>query len=159
MALRRVLLLSLCSAASSLAQAPESRPWAVQAAHYAKWPGLAATGTMFALGVIASRDAARLGDQYRAIRDERVGRVAPCGEGLPCPGPNLAPEQAAQIEWEAAQGRARNWILAGEAALIGTGVMFLIDLIHRDDGPPNVPFTPFTVYAAPGRVGLSLRRP
>ena len=102
----------------------EARPWPVDVAHYGKWPGLAATGTMLTLGFLASRDAARLQDSIAA---------------------------------DAANQRARNWILGGEIGLVATGAMFLLDLIHRDDGPPNIPFTPFRVYATRGKLGLSLR--
>lgn len=99
-----------------------SRPWPVDLAHYAKWPGLAATGTMLTLGFLASRNAARLQDSVAA---------------------------------DAANRRARNWILGGEIGLVATGAMFLLDLIHRDDGPQNIPFIPLRVFASPGRIGLS----
>jgi hypothetical protein len=62
-------------------------------------------------------------------------------------------------EHDAARARARSWILGGEIALVSTAAMFLVDLVHGDDSPPNVPFTPFTVYAAGGRFGFSVRRP
>jgi len=58
---------------------------------------------------------------------------------------------------DAANRRARGWILGGEITLVATGAMFLLDLIHQDDEPRNIPFTPFQVYASRGRVGLSLR--
>lgn len=102
---------------------PGRRPWPVDVAHYAKWPGLAATGTMLTLGFLASRDAARLQDS---------------------------------IAVDAASRRARNWILGGEITLVATGAMFLVDLIHRDGGPQNIPFTPFRVLASRGRIGLSI---
>lgn len=127
------LAMSLLSS-GAVAQEPPSRPWPVAVAHYAKWPGLVATGTMLTLGFLAQRDAVKW-------RDSLAG-------SNPAAGPMH----------ESAKTRARGWILGGEIALVSTGAMFLIDLIHRDQGPPNIPFTPFTVYTSPGRLGLSLRR-
>lgn len=125
MAMRSIgIVLLLAAARPAFAQA--GRPWPVNVAHHAKWPALAATGTMLTLGLLASRDAARLPDSLGA---------------------------------EAASRRARNWVLGGEIALLATGTMFLLDLIHRDGGPQNIPFTPFRVYASPGRLGLSARLP
>ena len=40
--------------------------------------------------------------------------------------------------------------------LLSSGAMFLVDLIYRDDAPKNIPFTPFTVFAQPGKLGFSI---
>jgi hypothetical protein len=50
--------------------------------------------------------------------------------------------------------RARRLILAGELTLIATGAFFVLDLIHGDNGPANIPFTGLTVLAGPRMLGI-----
>ena len=64
--LSMALALSVGLSVAATAQQSAGRPWPVDVAHYAKWPGLAATGTMFALGFLASRDAAGWRDSLTA---------------------------------------------------------------------------------------------
>ncbi len=148
-----LLLAWLChSALPAVAQQPpaDTRPWPVDVAHLAKWPALAATGLLLARGLGESRAADRWRDSLAAA----------CAGLDPCPrdraGRYLLPaaEGASQAALDA-DGRARTWIRAGEFALVASGAMFLLDLVHRHGGPQNIPFTPFTVYAAPPRIGVT----
>lgn len=145
---------------ASAQEAPRVRPWPVQAARVVKWPSLVATTALLAFGVRASNDAQEIGDyatemflgycKYNCARDASG---------------NLDPQQmlAQNREYQGATAHATRLIVAGEVSLLATGALFLIDLIHRDEGPRNIPFTPFTIYATPRRLGLSLdfrsRRP
>lgn len=56
--------------------------------------------------------------------------------------------------------RAQRRILGGQAALVATGVLLIVDLSVRRDGTNNVPFDPDRAYVAPatgGGVLLGLR--
>ena len=148
------LLLALSAHTAAAQTAPAGRAWPVELAHVAKWPALAATVGMLARGFLLSRDADRWHDSL----------VAACAVVDPCPrstsGRYLLPRaQSAYESYLDANGRARGWIVSGELTLVATGAMFLVDLINRSDGPRNIPFTPFSVYATPQRLGLSLDFP
>ena len=146
-----VALLVVLPAQSAGAQAaPASRPWPVQASHYAKWPALTATAAMLARGYLLSRESDRWQDSLNAACS-----TDPCDRS-PSGGYLLPRAQAAYQSSLDANGRAQDWLLGGEVTLIATGTMFLVDLLHHDSGPHNIPFTPFTVYAAPRRIGLTL---
>ncbi|MSR07557.1 MAG: hypothetical protein EXR93_10910 [Gemmatimonadetes bacterium] len=152
MKLTAALLLTAVSSPLIAQTRPAARPWPVQTAHVVKWPLLGATAAMLARGSLLSRDADRWHDSIGAA----CATVDPCPRSVT--GRYLfPPAQAAYESYLSANSGARNWIIGGELALVATGAMFLVDLIHRDDGPRNIPFTPFSVYATPRRVGFTVR--
>lgn len=49
--------------------------------------------------------------------------------------------------------RAQRRILGGQAALVATGLLLIVDLSVRRDGTNNVPFDPDQAYVAPAKGG------
>jgi hypothetical protein len=52
--------------------------------------------------------------------------------------------------------RANRRLLGAQASLLATAALFILDLRGRDDGPDNIPFSPFKVTLAPTRDGAAL---
>ena len=73
-------------------------------------------------------------------------------------GPYRVPETEARYQTARHLDRqAQLWLIGGQASLILTGGMFLLDLIYRDDDPPNIPYSPFMVFVAGRKLGLAIR--
>jgi hypothetical protein len=57
--------------------------------------------------------------------------------------------------------RANRRLLGAQGSLLVTAALFILDLRGRNDGPDNIPFSPFRVTAEPTRngaaVGVQLR--
>jgi hypothetical protein len=138
-------LLGLAAAAAPLAAQDrplEGRPWIVTVARYGKWPALAGSAALLARAALDRRDAERRREELAA----HCGPLPDCRDPLA-----LALAEAA----DARDARAHRLIVAGELTLVAAGALFVIDLVHDGDGPPNIPFTPFTVLA--DRRGLLVR--
>jgi hypothetical protein len=52
--------------------------------------------------------------------------------------------------------RANRRLLGAQASLLVTAALFILDLRGRDDGPDNIPFSPFKVTGKLGRDGAAL---
>src|SRR5687767_12306317 len=140
--------------ASSVAQTATvpARPWFVTASHYGKWLALAGAGAMLAQGALRHRDADR---EFQLVVDRCRATPGICDKGPTGEYQNAEMETLYQRTVKL-DHRARGWLLAGEGLLLSSGAMFLVDLIYRDDAPKNIPFTPFTVFAQPGKLGFSI---
>jgi hypothetical protein len=132
--------------------APPSRPWFASASHYGKWVTLAAGGGMLAEGAFRHRDADRA---YQTVVDRCQATPPVCNKAASGEYQNAEMEGLYQ-QSVSLDRRARTWLVGGEVSLLAAGTMFLVDLIYRDNGPRNIPFTPFTVYTQTDRIGLSL---
>jgi hypothetical protein len=130
----------------------QARPWFVTASHYGKWLALAGSGGLLAQGALRHRDADR---EFQLVVDRCRATPAICEKG-PAGQYQNAEMEALYQRTVQLDHRARTWLIAGEGLLLGTGAMFLIDLIYRDDAPRNIPFTPFTVFAQPDKLGFSI---
>jgi hypothetical protein len=149
-----VASLSLCAAAS--AQQPGSanaRPWYVTVSHWGKWPLLAGAIGFAAAAIAQKSDADAVYNQLQSMcraasADCIVGPdgkyVNPDAEGLF--------QETLRLD-----GKARRWMLGGEASLALSGGMFLIDLVAGHGEPRNIPFTPFEVYTGRDRLGVQWR--
>lgn len=147
-----LLLAPLPSMAVAQTATTVARPWFAKASHYGKWVALAAAGGMLAQGALRHRDADR---EFEVVVDRCRATPALCSKA-PTGEYQSAEMEALYQRTVRLDHRARGWLLAGEGLLLGAGAMFLVDLIYRDDAPRNIPFTPFTVFAQPGKLGFSI---
>jgi hypothetical protein len=148
MAMTLALLLALQGPSTP----PPSRPWFASASHYGKWVTLAAAAGLLTQGAFRHRDADRA---YQAVVDRCAATSALCNKA---PGGQYQDTDMEGLYQRSVSldHRARSWLVAGEVTLLAAGTMFLVDLIYRDNGPRNIPYTPFTVYSRADRIGLSL---
>lgn len=147
-------------AAPLAAQEPapdRGRPWLVQVSHWGRWVGL--VGAVGMIGVAAAeQESAR--DAFDAFETYCLDDPARCQ--LPPGGANEGPyadPRAEELfqEYAAHERLARGYLLGGQLTLVAAGGMFLIDLLHDDDQPENIPFTPFELYSTRNKLGLSFR--
>lgn len=132
--------------------ASQAQPWVVGFSHYAKWGMLAGAAAFTALSLKAHDDA---DGYFRALKQfcthaDQECQVSPDG---------VYRSGDAEILWQAtarADREARWWLIAGEASLVVSGGMFLLDLVSGNSRPKNIPFTPFQVYSKPDRLGLQI---
>ncbi|MBI4419903.1 MAG: hypothetical protein HY560_03690 [Gemmatimonadetes bacterium] len=153
MPLAAILALSTAPVpAAGQSPAPRTgRPWFASVSHYGRWLGLAGSAGLFTTSGLRYRDA----DHRRDEIAELCGTTS-CGETSD--GRYLDQQaESLRLESERLERQAKLWLLGGEVTLLATGTMFLLDLIYGDKGPPNIPYSPFSVYAAPGVIGLQLR--
>jgi hypothetical protein len=148
--------LPVCSSASaqeSGSRDQQARPWYVTVSHWGKWPMLAGAIGFAAASLAQKSDADQVYDQLQAMcRDASVNCI------LGANGKYVKPEAEALFqETLRLDGKARRWMLGGEAALALSGGMFLIDLVAGHGEPRNIPFTPFEVYTGRDRLGLQWR--
>ena len=125
------------------AQAPSPPQPGSPVVRIAKWTLLAAAVGLGAYALQRSTDAADAYDALRALCLDAPGR---CAHG----GGEYADVEAEALYDRAlaADRQAKIGIYTGEAALIGSVAMFIIDL-RAGDGPPTIPF--------PGRSGGGAR--
>jgi hypothetical protein len=60
-------------------------------------------------------------------------------------------------EYAALERHARGFLLGGQASLLASGTMFLIDLLHDSGDFDNIPYTPLELYTSPRQLGLAVR--
>ena len=138
-----LLLLARLGAAQTTAPAPERE--ASPLVRYGKWGAAAMFVAFTAAGAIAhdhaNADWNRLSDY---CRQEGACTIGPDGR--------YTNPRAESMYWDVVhQDRAaRAWLIGGQAALAGAVTLFIIEL-RRHHGPPNIPYSGFTV--APGRWG------
>lgn len=125
--------------------APSNSPSA--GVRYGKWAALGVAAGFTVLGVAAhDRAEARYGDLLDYCREQRS-----CSIGLD--------SRYGSAAAEALYGRvlrsdraARLWLIGGQTALVGSAVLFVIEL-KRKKGPDNIPYSP---YIAAGRFGTNV---
>ncbi|MBI1723884.1 MAG: hypothetical protein HYR48_08260 [Gemmatimonadetes bacterium] len=112
---------------------------------YGKWAAAAAAVGFTALG-IRTHHAANA--DFRALADYCRSRGA-CAIG---PDGRYADPVAEERYRAVVRGdrAARAWLVSGQAALVGSAVLFVLEL-KRDRGPPNIPYSGFVVE--PGAFG------
>jgi hypothetical protein len=135
------------------ASVPDTRPWYVTAAHWGRWPTLAAA-IGFTAGAIAKKgDADEVYDGLQAYCVEDSSRCL-----LNAQGQYANPEAEARYqETLRLDAQARRWMLGGQGFLFLSGAFFLIDLATGSSKPENIPLTPLEAFATPGAMGLRWR--
>jgi hypothetical protein len=126
------------------------RTWIVGFSHYAKWGMLAGAAGFTTLSLRAHNDADTYftGLKTFCSHANQQCQIGPDGAYL---------SSDAETLWQAtarSDQEARWWLVAGEASLVVSGGMFLLDLVSGDSHPKNIPYTPFQVYTQPSKVGL-----
>ncbi len=151
-----VFLTPPTAAAQEAVPAVRSRPWLVTAAHYGRWGALASAAGLIAFSVVRRGDAQEALDRLETFCLADVTRCALVsgsgGEERYIDG--LAEDLFRQHVRRDRQ--AQGLLIGGQAALLVTGGLFLIDLLWDDERPANIPYTPFDVHAGVGWVGLAI---
>lgn len=135
------------------ARAPDTRPWYVGTARWAKWPTLAGAVGLTAAAFLRKQDANQIYDGLQAfcVADTQNCIQNPDGTYV-----NPAAEALYQ-ETRRLDRQARNWMLGGQGFLFVSAGLWLIDLVANTRRPENIPYSPFEPVAAPGRLGLRWR--
>lgn len=120
----------------SLAGAREHSPPLIR---YGKWAALALATGFTGAGAVAHE---RADDHFQDL-------LAYCRTGASCAlgadGRYADPTAEATFQRSVRDDRiARRWLLGGQAALLGSAVLFMMEL-SRKGGPPNIPFSPYLV--------------
>jgi hypothetical protein len=122
---------------------------------YGKWGSLALAAGFTALGIRTHNNA---DDAFRNLaaycRLQTFCAVGPDGRYTDPEAERRYGEVVSGDRW------ARAWLVSGQAALLGSVVLFVMEL-KRDRGPRNVPYSPLIMTSEPGgaRVGLRLPLP
>lgn len=137
-----------CSAQPAQAQMPVQSAQAPALVRYGKWAALGAAVASTALGIHSHNSA---NTAFNDLRDY-CGATGSCALGTDG---RYADAGAEALYREVSRGdrRARTWLIAGQAALIGSVALFVIDLSGRGR-PGNEPFSGLVV--APGVGGATL---
>jgi hypothetical protein len=153
-----VLLALVLAAAPVAAQSGEGvRPWYASMAHWGRWVGLAGAGTLIGLAA-ANHEAAQ--SDFAELEALCRGTPDRCSIVQGPDGTPVYTDQVAERLYQAyAQGEsaARAYLLGGQLSLIATVGMFVIDFLHPDGRPHDIPYTPLEVYTRPDRLGLAIR--
>lgn len=146
-------LVSSASAQQPSDLQPGHRSWVVSFAQWAKWGTLASAVGLTAVAIFRNDDA---NDIFRGLN--RLCAAAPDACLLGDDGRYIdAGAEALYEETVRLDGQARSWMVAGQVALAASGILFLIDLVTDDDGPPNIPFAPLEVFTTGYHTGLRFR--
>lgn len=134
---------------------PEDRAsWTRGVVHYGKWLTAGAAVGLTVLGAKEHRRSAREWDQ---LLDFCRADNANCATGQDGRYFNAVAELHYQLALYYDR-RANRRLLGGQASLLATAVLFLIDRRHGKNGPDNIPFAPLQVSASPtgdgARVGV-----
>jgi hypothetical protein len=125
-------------------------------AHYGRWPALAGAAGLITLAALRRDEAGDVGARLAALCAANPARCSLEGSGDG--GTHYAdPEaQALAVRHDRLEQRL---LVGGQAALIVSGAMFLLDLVWDDGQPDNIPYTPLRVLTSPRRIALSLPLP
>lgn len=132
---------------------PDTRPWYVSTARWAKWPTLAAAVGLTVAAIARKSDANQTYDVLQAVCRADSGNCLLGPDGTYA----LAETEALYQETLKLDRQARNWMIGGQGFLFVSGGLFLIDLVAGTSRPGNIPFAPLEPYAAPGVVGMRWR--
>ena len=140
------LALLLCARAAT-AQTPEPAERGTSPlVHYGKWGAAALFVAFTAAGAVAHN---------RANADWDLLAAYCRGQGSCAIGPDrrYTNPVAESMYWDVVHldRAARAWLIGGQVALAGAVTLFIVEL-RRQHGPPNIPYSGFTVE--PGRFGL-----
>jgi hypothetical protein len=157
---RLSLLLALVAVDSARAQTPTAAPGEPSrrgVAHVAKW--ITAAGAV-GLTVLAAREHNRANEYWDQLLALCYADVANCTLGVDGRYESAEAEglYGASVRYD---DRARVRLIAGQAALLVTVVLFLIDRHGGVDRPDDIPFDPLRVLPdrATGGVRVELRIP
>ncbi len=138
------------------APTPGGASWRRATVHYGKWATAAAAVAFTAMGAAEHRRSDRHWDRLLALCRANSADCVVGSDGR-------YPNAEAESRYQAAVGfdrRARTRLFAGQAALLVTVGLFILDRRRGDDGPENIPFAPLEVGSEPGtgrvRVGVRL---
>lgn len=157
MRVRRLLLTALstlaCAAPAALAQTPPRTTPTPPAVKYGKW---FAAGLAVGLTTLGIRSHNAADADYRDLIDY-------CRQNGPCliGGDGRYASSVAEARYQrvvSGDRRARTWLIGGQAALVGSAVLFVLEL-KRDRGPRNIPFSPLIIEAGPLGMRLGFRIP
>ena len=115
--------------------------WTRTVAHWGKWATAAAAVVFTGM---AAHEQERSNDHWDRLLDICRADNASCVVG---PDGRYVDAQA-EYEYQYAvlyDGRARTRLIAGQAALLVTVGLFLLDRRPGSDGPDNIPLSPFTI--------------
>lgn len=128
--------------------------WARGLAHWGKWATAAAAVTFAGLAV---REQERSSEHWDRLLDICRADNASCVVGVDGRYVNAQAESEYQYALRY-DGRARTRLIAGQAALLVTVGLFLLDRRPGPNGPDNIPLSPFTlsgdVMTGEARVGV-----
>jgi len=127
--------------------------WLVSFAGYGKWAALAGSVGLTTVAILRNRDADEIFDGLITLCSNAPLECVR-GDGGTYQGPDA--ERLYQ-ETLRLDRQARGWMIGGQVALAAAGVMFLIDLVSKDQGPKNIPFTPLEVFSGSRTVGVRYR--
>lgn len=146
---------ALVLASPLAAQAPRPpgpAPRAAPTIRYGKWTLAALAVGLTGLG-IRSHSAAEADFRELAAWCRQGGRCAGGPDGR-----YLDPSAETRYQRVINDDRAaRAWLIGGQVALIGSAILFVMDLRH-DRGPQNIPYVPLRVWRGPEatHIGVSL---
>ena len=131
------------------AQPPSGRSFIQRVAGPGKWVAGAAS---IALIVFAVKEHNRSNESWDALITICEGDNARCEVA---PDGAYRDQEAERLYQESLyyDRRAQRRILGGQAALVVTGALLIVDLSVRRDGTNNVPFDPDQAYVAPAKGG------
>jgi hypothetical protein len=118
---------------------PATREHSPPLIRYGKWVALALATGFMAEGTLTHE---RADDHFQDL-------LAYCRTGASCAigidGRYANPAAESIFQRSVHDDRiARRWLLGGQAALLGSAVLFVLEL-SRKGGPPNIPFSPYIV--------------
>lgn len=119
---------------------------------YGKWVLVAGSAAMNYLAIQAHNDAE---DTFDELEDQCNGAQSRCAVGPDGSYLDPAIEDLYQQTLQHDQA-ARAWLIGGETALLGAGVLFVWELTRPKGRPDNIPFEP-EVRSMRGGTGLGLR--
>lgn len=161
--LRSLTLAGLLSAAAlapvTSQESPRSasRPWIAEVSHWGKWVALAGAAGLITVAAVRHGEAQ---DALGLLEDFCRPENPACLIVTDATGTQRydgAEAEELYRTYAAVEKRARGFLLGGQASLLASGAMFLIDLIHRTEDVDNIPYTPLELYTRPNRLGLALR--
>jgi hypothetical protein len=143
------VVLALLAATAAAAQQPI--PPVIK---YGKWAVIAASA---GLTVLAARAHHRADDNFDLLRQYCFADTSRCDTATD--GHYLdSRSEAYYQETLRYDRRSRNWLLAGEGALLGAAAMFVWELTRPKGPPENIPFNPkVSTVGGETRVGLEVR--
>jgi len=156
-------LVAVLAAIPARAQAPGAGTtrgggpgWGAGVAHYGKW---ATAATALTLTVLGAREHRRSADQWDQLLAICTGDHGDCvlGPDGRYENPTAEAYYQASVRYDR---RARVRLLGGQAALLVSVGLFLLDMRHGTEGPDNIPLAPLEVMvderSGGARVGLRL---
>jgi|SRR5215207_2932217 len=123
------------------------------AVKYGKWVLLAGAVGM---NYLAVREHDEADDAYDALEAECTADQTRCALGPGGTYADPAMEDLYQTTLSHDQ-QARRWLIGGEAALVGSAVLFVWELTRPKHRPDNIPFEPEVRSLRAGGTGLGLR--